>query len=130
MHRHTIHDDNDVTILPIPRIQCSNSYYHGNTSTSSSNITMDQHSQMAELIALKYLKKHQLVTEGNTLPLATRYTEVSMATRQYLQRHGLDNDSILVMNRKPHKLSSDPSNHSDDSDVVDTRKLRWLPKLY
>ncbi|XP_065890688.1 uncharacterized protein [Dysidea avara] len=128
VYGHTLHDDNDMTILPIPRIQCSNSYYHSNT--SSSNITVDEHSQMAELIALKYLRKREFVTEkSNTLPpsVVTRDTEVSIATRQYLQRHGLD-DTCTVENK--YKPSSDGSSHSDNNMVLDIKRLRSLPKLY
>ena len=108
-----MHDDNDTTILPFPRIHCSSSYYHGN----DSNVTMDE---QAELISLKYLRKHQLISEGITLPpLTTKDTEVSMATQQYLQRHGLDNSSVLEQN------SSD-----NDNMVLDIKRLRSLPKLY
>ena len=114
---HTIHDDNDTTILPFPRIHCSSSYYHGN----DSNVTMDE---QAELISLKYLRKHHLVNEGIILPpVTTRDTEVSMATRQYLQRHGL-NDTGTVEQAKP-------CNSSNDNDMVlDIKRLRSLPKLY
>jgi len=123
-----VHDDNDVTILPIPRIQCSNSYYHSNT--SSSNISFDENAQMAEQIALKYLGKYQLGTEGNTQPpsVIIRDTEVSMATRQYLQRHGLDDSS--TNKKKPHKSPSSSSYHSDNNNLVlDIERLRSLPKL-
>lgn len=117
-YSHTIHDDNDTTILPFPRIQCS--YYHGN----NSNITMDE---QAELISLKYLRKHQLISEGITLPyVVTNDTEVSMETQQYLQRHGLDNNTSTVEQIKPYNSSND----NDNNMVLDIKRLRSLPKLY
>ena len=86
---HTINDDGDTTILPFPWIQCSSSYYYEN----DSNITMDE---QAELISLKYLRRHQLISQGITLPpVVTKETELSMATQQYLQRHGLGDISIV-----------------------------------
>ena len=112
-----MHDDNDTTILPFPRIHCSSSYYRGN----DSNVTVDE---QAELISLKYLRRHRLISEGITLPtLTTKDTEVSMATQQYLQRHGLDNNSVLEQTK--------PYNSSDDDNMVlDIKRLRSLPKLY
>ena len=77
---HTINDDSDTTILLFPRIQCSSSYYHGN----DSNITMDE---QAELISLKYLRRHQLISQGITLPpVVTKETELLMATQQLLTK--------------------------------------------
>lgn len=117
---HTIHDDNDTTILPFPRIQCSSSYYR-----NDSNITMDE---QAELISLKYLRSHQLISEGITLPpVVTKDTEVSMATKQYLQRHGLD-DTSVVEQMKPYN-SSNGDSHNNNM-VLDIKRLRSLPKLY
>ena len=80
--------------------------------------------EQAELISLKYLRRHQLISEGITLPpLATKNTEVSMATQQYLQRHGLDDSSVLEQIK--------PYNSSDnDNMVLDIKRLRSLPKLY
>ena len=118
---HTINDDSDTTILPFPRIQCSSSYYHSN----NSNITMDE---QAELISLKYLRRHQLISQGITLPPVTKETEFSMATQQYLQRHGLD-DTSIVEQMKPYNSSND-NNHNDNNMVLDIKRLRSLPKLY
>ena len=85
---------------------------------------------MAEQIALKYLRKHQLVTEGNTQPpsMINRDTEVSIATRQYLQRHGLDDSSIVETNKNPHKSLSSVSDNNNL--VLDIKRLRSLPKLH
>ena len=119
---HTINDDNDIIILPFPQTQCSSSYYHGN----DSNITMDE---QAELISLKYLRRHQLISQGITLPpVVTKETELSMATQQYLQRHGLD-DTSIVEQMKPYNSSND-HNHNDNNMVLDIKRLRSLPKLY
>ena len=82
-HHCTINDDSDTTILPFPWIQCSSSYYYGN----DSNIIMDE---QAELISLKYLRRHQLISLGITLPsVVTKQTVFSVATQQYLQKHRL-----------------------------------------
>ena len=118
---HALHDENDTKILPFPRIQCSSSYYHGN---SSSNVTMDE---QAELISLKYLAKHQLTHEGITLPsVVTKETDISMATQQYLKRHGLDSSSVIEQ-VKPYNSSN---NSHNDNMVLDIKRLRSLPKLY
>ena len=117
---HTIRDENDTTILPFPRIQCSSSYYHGN----DSNITMDE---QAELISLKYLRRHQLTSEGITLPpVLTKDTEVSMATQQYLQRHGLDGNNVVEQMKSYNSSNDDNLNNM----VLDIKRLRSLPKLY
>ena len=114
---HTTNDDSDTTILPFPRIQCSSSYYHGN----DSNITMDE---QAELISLKYLRRHQLISQGITyhLHVVTKETGFSMATQQYLQRHGLDGTSIVEQLK--------PYNSSNDNDHNDNNMVRSLLKLY
>ena len=93
---HTINDGSNTTILPFLWIQCSSSYYHGN----DGNITMDE---QAELISLKYLRRHQLISQGITLsPVVTKQTVFSVATQQYLQRHRLD-DTSIVEQMKPYK---------------------------
>ena len=90
------------------------SYYHGN----DSNITMDE---QAELISLKYLRRHQLINQGITLsPVVTKETEFSMATQQYLQRHGLDDTSKLEQ-MKPYNSSND-NNHNDNNMVATRHK--------
>ena len=95
-------------------IQCSSSYYHGN----NSNITMDE---QAELVSLKYLRRHQLISQGITLPhVVTKETECSMATQQYLQRHGLD-DTNIVEQIKPYNSSND-NNHNDNNMVATRHK--------
>ena len=83
--------------------------------------------EQAELISLKYLRKHQLISEGITLsPLTTKDTEVSMATQQYLQRHGLDDNSVAEQ-IKPYNSSN---NDNKNDMVLDIKRLRSLPKLY
>ena len=89
-------------------------------------VTMDE---QAELISLKYLRKHQLVSEGITLPsVVTKDTEVSMATQQYLQRHGLNSNTSVAEHMKPYNSSNDDCN--DNNMVLDMKRLRSLPKLY
>ena len=73
-------------------LQCSSSYYHGN----DSNITMDK---KAELILLKYLSRHQLISLGN-YPTTCANQEFSVATQKYLQRYRLD-DTSIVKQMKP-----------------------------
>jgi len=87
--------------------------------------------EQAELISLKYLRKHHLVSEGITPPpVITKDTEVSMATQQYLQRHGLDNTSVVTEHMKPYNSSNDENHYDNDNMVLDIKRLRSLPKLY
>ena len=76
------------------------------TSTSV-DITLDAHANMADLISQQYVTPTQLVTTATTLDNKVDY---SMATCQYLQRHGLLNDK-----------QSEP--------VLDVNRLKQLPKL-
>ena len=63
--------------------------------------------EQAELILLKYLRRHQLISQGITLPLMlTKETEFSVVTQQYLQRHRL-NDTSIVEQMNPHNSSND-----------------------
>ena len=98
---HTINDHVTATLqFKFLWIQCSSSYYHEN----DSNIIVDE---QTELISLKYLRRHQLISQGITLPpVVTKETELSMATQQYLQRHRLD-DTSIVEQMKPYNSSND-----------------------
>ena len=82
--------------------------------------------EQAELISLKYLRRHQLISQRITLPpVVTKETEFSMATQQYLQRHGLD-DTSIVEQMKPYN-SSNYNNHNDNNMVLDIKRLRSIP---
>ena len=85
--------------------------------------------EQAELISLKYLRRHQSISQGITLPpVVTKKTEFSMAIQQYLQRHGLDNTSI-VEQMKPYN-SSNGNNHNDNNMVLDIKRLRFLQNVF
>ena len=46
-----------------------------------------------------------------------------MATQQYLQRHGLD-DTSIVEQMKPYNSSNDNNNNDDNNTVLDIKRLR------